>query len=145
VATEFNPGFSLCGYDPFQLAAFHAFQGLRHPPCCFREHESSLANTTRNLLLPTIDPAQLMSDRYDPLTVESGKYDWWNRKGFFEPQFASDGRCSSQGVFVVPLPPPTVNGSLHLGHALTVTIEDVLSRWFVLLSCPPSKPSFSTQ
>jgi valyl-tRNA synthetase len=41
----------------------------------------------------------------------------------------SDGQPSKNGIYVIPLPPPTVNGELHLGHALTVSVEDALCRW----------------
>ncbi|KAF5299665.1 hypothetical protein FQA39_LY11460 [Lamprigera yunnana] len=43
--------------------------------------------------------------------------------GYFEPPI------KSANVFSVVLPPPNITGSLHLGHALTVTIQDVLARW----------------
>jgi len=34
-----------------------------------------------------------------------------------------------RGKFVIVIPPPNVTGTLHLGHALTVAIEDLLTRW----------------
>jgi len=70
---------------------------------------------------------------YTPI-MESAWYDWWDSQGFFAPQVAADGKTSPNGIFVMPLPPPTINGGLHLGHALTVTIEDVLCRWYVAIS-----------
>lgn len=60
---------------------------------------------------------------YDSRKVEAGWYDWWDINGFFE---ASGG---SGKVFSMVLPPPNVTGHLHLGHALTVTVEDALVRW----------------
>jgi valyl-tRNA synthetase len=74
-----------------------------------------------------------MADSFDPVAVESGWYDWWDSQGFFAPQMAADGKPHPEGVFVMPLPPPTVNGSLHIGHTLAIAIEDALSRWCVLL------------
>lgn len=45
---------------------------------------------------------------------------------------AEHGQQTSE-KFVVAFPPPNVTGSLHLGHALTTTIEDALARWYVIL------------
>lgn len=60
---------------------------------------------------------------YDSTFVESGWYDWWERSG----QFRYQGDL--ERPFTMCLPPPNVTGDLHIGHALTVTIEDVLARW----------------
>lgn len=40
-----------------------------------------------------------------------------------------DGKVSEKGQFVMVIPPPNVTGSLHLGHALTNSIEDAITRW----------------
>jgi valyl-tRNA synthetase len=68
-----------------------------------------------------------MPSTYDPKQVEEARYRWWEEKGYFRPEAIE----SRPGVdpFVVILPPPNVTGRLHLGHALTATIEDTLSRW----------------
>jgi len=66
-----------------------------------------------------------MADGYNPIAVESTWYDWWDSQGFFAPQTTAD----TEGLFIIPLPPPNVTGSLHIGHALTVAIEDSLARW----------------
>ncbi|CAG8744332.1 12511_t:CDS:10, partial [Gigaspora margarita] len=70
-----------------------------------------------------------MASSYNPKAVESAWYAWWEKQGFFKPEFAADGKPKSDGLFVVPAPPPNVTGSLHIGHALTVTIQDTLIRW----------------
>nr|CAD7403622.1 unnamed protein product [Timema cristinae] len=62
---------------------------------------------------------------YIPREVEHDWYDWWEGQGYFSPQFKSEKR------FSLVLPPPNVTGTLHLGHALTCTIQDVLARWYV--------------
>jgi len=36
---------------------------------------------------------------------------------------------SKREKFVIPIPPPNVTGSLHLGHALMLSIEDCMTRW----------------
>jgi len=62
--------------------------------------------------------------------VESAWYSWWEKERFFEPEFDPDGKVKKEGSFVVPAPPPNVTGALHIGHALTVAIQDTLIRWY---------------
>ena len=78
-----------------------------------------------------------MANGYNPIAVESSWYDWWNAQGFFAPSMGPDGKPKPEGTFVIPCPPPNVTGSLHIGHALTVAIQDALVRW----SVPPFFPS----
>jgi valyl-tRNA synthetase len=66
---------------------------------------------------------------FQPKQVESAWYDWWESQNFFKPKYQADGKVSEKGTFVVPIPPPNVTGSLHLGHALTNSIQDVMIRW----------------
>ncbi len=68
-------------------------------------------------------PAE-MPRAYDPASVEQRTYQEWQDKGYFTPQIR-EGRKP----FVIIMPPPNVTGELHLGHALTATIEDALTRW----------------
>ncbi|MEI7892026.1 MAG: valine--tRNA ligase [Myxococcales bacterium] len=63
---------------------------------------------------------------YDPSEVESRWYAFWEKHGVFE---ASDAATDHRPVYVLPMPPPNVTGSLHMGHALTCTLEDALVRW----------------
>lgn len=72
-----------------------------------------------------------MGDGYNPIAVESAWYDWWDAQGFFRPQMTPEGTPKPEGTFVMPFPPPNVTGSLHIGHALTVAIQDALVRWYV--------------
>jgi valyl-tRNA synthetase len=65
-----------------------------------------------------------LSKAYDPTAVESKWYQAWREAGEFEPQ----GEDSAPHFSVV-LPPPNVTGRLHMGHALTATIEDTMVRW----------------
>ncbi|KAG0680591.1 valine--tRNA ligase [Pichia californica] len=67
---------------------------------------------------------------YNPKSVESSWYDWWVKEGFFEPEFTKDGEIKPEGVFSIPAPPPNVTGALHIGHALTVSIQDALIRYY---------------
>ena len=72
-----------------------------------------------------------MASGYNPIAVESAWYDWWEAQGFFKPQTTENGEIRPEGVFVVPMPPPNVTGSLHIGHALTAAIQDCLIRWCI--------------
>ncbi|EMG50743.1 Valyl-tRNA synthetase, mitochondrial [Candida maltosa Xu316] len=66
---------------------------------------------------------------YNPKNVESSWYAWWDKQGFFEPELTEDGKVKPEGAFSIPCPPPNVTGALHIGHALTVSIQDTLIRW----------------
>lgn len=70
-----------------------------------------------------------MAAGYNPIAVEASWYDWWHAQGFFKPQMAADGGIKKEGLFMLPYPPPNVTGALHIGHALTVAIQDGLVRW----------------
>ena len=65
-----------------------------------------------------------MPKGYCPPAVEAAWYDWWEQCGFFKPDMDSD-----KPPFVIVIPPPNVTGSLHLGHALTNSIQDTVVRW----------------
>ncbi|ORY90506.1 valyl-tRNA synthetase [Syncephalastrum racemosum] len=75
------------------------------------------------------DMSEPMAGTYDPRAVESAWYHWWLKEGYFKPELTEDGKIKPAGLFVVPAPPPNVTGSLHIGHALTVAIQDTLVRW----------------
>ncbi len=63
---------------------------------------------------------------YDPREVEERWYAFWEKEGVFT---ASHDPNDKRTPYVVPMPPPNVTGSLHMGHALTATLEDALVRW----------------
>lgn len=63
---------------------------------------------------------------YDPREVEDRWYAFWEKEGVFE---ATDDPNDQRPAYVIPMPPPNVTGSLHMGHALMTTLEDVLTRW----------------
>ncbi|KAF3936106.1 hypothetical protein ABW20_dc0109728 [Dactylellina cionopaga] len=65
---------------------------------------------------------------YDPIAVESAWNAWWEEQKFFEPEMVG-GEPKDEGVFVITAPPPNVTGALHMGHALGVSLQDVLVRW----------------
>ncbi|KAG2631784.1 hypothetical protein PVAP13_2NG047801 [Panicum virgatum] len=64
-------------------------------------------------------------------TNEERIYKWWESQGFFKPNFDRGG-----DPFVIPMPPPNVTGSLHMGHAMFVTLEDIMVRYFRMKGRP---------
>lgn len=66
-----------------------------------------------------------LAARYSPHKTEADKYKKWEKHGCFTPKPVEG--CDK--IFSIILPPPNITGTLHLGHALTVTIEDILCRW----------------
>lgn len=66
---------------------------------------------------------------YNPIAVESAWYSWWEKEGFFKPQFKEDGSVRDEGKFVIVHPPPNVTGALHMGHALGDSLQDIMIRW----------------
>ena len=65
-----------------------------------------------------------MIDRiFDPASFEQRWYAHWEREGRFRP-----ARPDAQ-PFTIVIPPPNVTGSLHIGHALDNTLQDLLIRW----------------
>jgi valyl-tRNA synthetase len=65
----------------------------------------------------------VMEAAYDPQKVESEWYSRWESAGVFAPEINPDGE-----PFCIVIPPPNVTGSLHMGHALDQTIQDVIIR-----------------
>ncbi|MBC7251237.1 MAG: valine--tRNA ligase, partial [Anaerolineae bacterium] len=65
-----------------------------------------------------------MPKTYDPQKAEQPIYDWWERKGYFRPQINPWKK-----PFSITMPPPNVTGALHLGHAITAAIEDLVTRY----------------
>ncbi|KAM6968176.1 valine--tRNA ligase [Aplochiton taeniatus] len=77
------------------------------------------------------DVVSPLPDSYSPQYVEAAWYSWWEKQGFFKPEYGrkSISEPNPRGVFMMCIPPPNVTGSLHLGHALTNAIQDCLTRW----------------
>ncbi|XP_029299052.1 valine--tRNA ligase, mitochondrial isoform X2 [Cottoperca gobio] len=75
------------------------------------------------------DTSLLFPASYSPEYVESCWYQWWEREGFFRPEQHERLPHAVDRTFSLCIPPPNVTGSLHLGHALTVAVEDALVRW----------------
>lgn len=65
-----------------------------------------------------------MDKQYKPQEVEEKIYKMWESKGYFTPKIDSDKK-----PFTIIMPPPNANDPLHIGHAMFVTIEDILIRY----------------
>lgn len=66
-----------------------------------------------------------MPKNFDFSEAESRLYIWWEQNGWFKPEAAAP----DAEPFVISMPPPNVTGSLHIGHALTASIEDLMIRY----------------
>ncbi|MCS7059725.1 MAG: valine--tRNA ligase [Anaerolineae bacterium] len=66
---------------------------------------------------------------YDPQAVEERLYRWWEENGYFKPESQLYVR-DDEPKFVITIPPPNVTGTLHMGHALTSAIEDLMTRYY---------------
>jgi len=61
---------------------------------------------------------------YNPAEIDDSWYALWETRGYFEPD-----EGAPLPPYCIVIPPPNVTGSLHMGHALNVTIQDILVRW----------------
>ncbi|HUV29248.1 MAG TPA: valine--tRNA ligase [Anaerolineales bacterium] len=75
---------------------------------------------------------------YDFKATENKIYDWWDQGGYFKP----DNDPNQPGFdpqikpFVISIPPPNVTGELHLGHAMFVSMEDLMIRYHRMKGIP---------
>lgn len=70
--------------------------------------------STENISMPT---------KYDPKSIEAGRYEWWLKGEFFKAQPES-----GKEPYTIVIPPPNVTGKLHLGHAWDTALQDILIR-----------------
>jgi valyl-tRNA synthetase len=66
----------------------------------------------------------MLEKTFTPAEMEARLYAEWEKRGFFKP-----GRKPKAEPFTIVIPPPNVTGSLHMGHALNNTIQDILIRF----------------
>lgn len=74
----------------------------------------------------------MIEPKYDGSAVEPDIYERWEKSGYFNPDM-----CVAKGVtkknakpFAIVLPPPNVTGTLHMGHAAMLVIEDIMVRYW---------------
>ena len=68
----------------------------------------------------------MLDKTYDAASVEPRIYETWEKAGAFK---AGAGAKDGAPAFSIVIPPPNVTGSLHMGHALNNTLQDILIRW----------------
>ncbi len=73
-------------------------------------------------------PASMLEKTFDPAAVEARQYARWEQAGAFRAQQRAGAR-----PFTIVIPPPNVTGSLHMGHALNNTLQDILIRYHRML------------
>ena len=61
---------------------------------------------------------------YDPKQAEERWYQFWTDKKYFHARLDHPGE-----PYTIVIPPPNITGSLHIGHALNNTLQDILIRW----------------
>ena len=66
----------------------------------------------------------MLDKHYNPADIEARLYDAWEAAGAFKANQRPDG-----DPFCIVIPPPNVTGSLHMGHALNNTVQDILCRF----------------
>ena len=77
-----------------------------------------------------------MLSAYFPEAVEAAWNDWWEAEGFYGCEAKVAEAVPVDERFVMMIPPPNVTGKLHIGHALTCSIEDALTRWHRMCGRP---------
>ena len=72
---------------------------------------------------------------YNPRETEQRIYKLWEESGFFSPEglpcvaLAKRGKIPEPKPFTIMMPPPNATGILHMGHALMLTLEDIMIRY----------------
>ncbi|MCS7203785.1 MAG: valine--tRNA ligase, partial [Thermodesulfovibrio sp.] len=65
-----------------------------------------------------------ISESYEPQKKETRIYSYWEKKDYFKPDFNAP-----KSSYCIVIPPPNVTGTLHMGHALNATLQDILIRY----------------
>jgi valyl-tRNA synthetase len=77
-------------------------------------------------------PKIKMDKTYDPHTTEKRLYEWWESRGYFKPETLLEQGLANPAdpAWCITMPPPNVTGALHLGHAMTAAVEDMMTRYY---------------
>ncbi len=70
----------------------------------------------------------MLDKTFDPTAAEPRLYAMWEESGLFAPKTPEDSGVAAEAYSIV-IPPPNVTGSLHIGHALNNTLQDILARY----------------
>ena len=66
-------------------------------------------------------------EKYNPQKIEEKYYKIWEERGYFE--LDSNKEIQNGKNFCIMMPPPNITGALHMGHALTYTLQDIITRF----------------
>lgn len=72
----------------------------------------------------TVQERKELPKNFTPAESEEAIYKWWEESGFFTPPADASGE-----PFVISMPPPNVTGRLHMGHAMFVALQDIMTRY----------------
>jgi len=64
------------------------------------------------------------NSNYNHISIENEIYNYWEKNNFFKP------KKNNKKHFSIVIPPPNVTGSLHMGHALNNSLQDLLARYY---------------
>ena len=75
--------------------------------------------------------SEKLSRVFNPEEHEERLYAWWEEQGYFRPEKQVEiGLADKDGSrWCITMPPPNVTGALHLGHAMTAAVEDLMTRY----------------
>ncbi|MEA3339539.1 MAG: valine--tRNA ligase [Chloroflexota bacterium] len=73
-----------------------------------------------------------LSKTYNPKEHEERLYQWWEEQGYFRPEKQVELGLIPEDApsWCITMPPPNVTGVLHLGHAMTAAVEDLMTRYY---------------
>ena len=66
----------------------------------------------------------MQNSNYNHINIENKIYDYWVKNKFFKP------KQNKKKYFSIVIPPPNITGSLHMGHALNNSLQDLLVRFY---------------
>lgn len=122
------------------LFVFSTHRPFSHPRTIYFRRENPLLNAqvygisckrlTAKAAVNEVFSAPELSKNFD-FTAEERIYNWWESQGYFKPNIDLDGP-----PFVISMPPPNVTGALHMGHAMFVTLEDIMTRYWRMKGRP---------
>ncbi len=92
-------------------------------------YNKSKLNTKRRFMNPAGQNTQETKKGYQPKEIESHFYKLCEERGYFEVEGNKSLWQDAQQHFCIMMPPPNVTGTLHIGHALTFTLQDIIARF----------------
>ncbi len=98
----------------------------RHPSSARLTSRAASHYDERRFRTPRAVPSAMLDKTYDAAAIEPRISALWEKAGAFK---AGAGAKPGAKPYSIAIPPPNVTGSLHMGHALNNTLQDILVRW----------------